>query len=158
MSGPEYRWRVYRATLDTNVFLRSLLREQNRANHLLALLEDDRFVLVLSQPIVDEIKKVASRPHLIRKYQYAPEAIAELVELLTYRAVFVEVPFSYQLCRDAGDDRIVDCAIWGRVQFLVSYDNDLVADPELRRALFEYGITIATPRVFVEHLEEELVV
>ena len=157
MRKPEYRWRVYRATFDTNVFLRSLLRGQNRANHLLALLDDDRFVLVLSQPIVDEIKKVASRPNLMRKYQYAPRAVTALVELLTNRAVFVEVPFSYQLCRDVGDDRVVDCAIWGRVQFLISYDNDIVDDPELSRALFEYGIAVATPEKFAQRLEEALI-
>lgn len=158
MSEPEHRWRVYRATFDTNVFLRSLFREQNRANYLLSLLLDNRLVLVLSQPIIDEVQKVASRPHLIRKYQYTPQAIANLVDLLTHRSVFVEVPFSYQLCRDVSDDYVVDCAIWGRVQFLVSYDKDLLDDPELRRALFEYGVAVATPEVFAERLEEELVV
>ena len=70
----------------------------------------------------------------------------------------MEVPFSHQLCRDAGDNQVVDCAISGRVLFLVSYDKDFLDDPELRHALFEYGVTVTIPEVFAERLEEELVV
>ena len=158
MSGPEYRVRVYRATLDTNIFFRALIRNGNTANHLITLWLEKQYVLVLPRFVVDEVKEVVSRSNLIKKYQYALQAVHELIDLLTQRAVFVEIPYSYQLCRDRKDDPFVDCAIWGRVQFLVSYDNDLVADPELKRVLFEYGITIATPGVFAEHLKEELVV
>jgi putative PIN family toxin of toxin-antitoxin system len=124
----------------------------------MALWLDDQFLLVLSQPIVDEVERVVSRPHLIRKYRYTAEAIANLMDLLMHRTVIVEAPFSHQLCRDADDDHVVDCAIWGRVQFLVSYDKDLSDDSDLRRALFEFGIAVSTPEVFAERLEEELVV
>lgn len=158
MSGPEYRVRVYRVTFDTNIFFHALIRRRNTANHLMALWLDDQFLLVLSQPIVDEVERVVSRPHLIRKYRYTPEAIANLMDLLTHRAVIVEAPFSHQLCRDTDDNHVVDCAIWGRVQFLVSYDKDLSDDSDLRRALFEFGIAVSTPEVFAERLEEELVV
>ena len=159
MSGPEYRWRVYRATFDTNIFFRALIRKRNTANHLMDYWLDGRFILVLSQSIIDEVQKVASRPQLIQRYQYALQEANNLVDLLSQRAVRVEVPFSHQLvCRDRSDDQVVDCAIWGRVQFLVSYDNDLLDEPELRHALFEYGVTVTTPEVFAERLEEELVV
>ena len=46
----------------------------------------------------------------------------------------------------------VDCAIFGRVQFLVSYDNDLIADPELRQALFEHGVEVVDPPTFLERI------
>ena len=48
------------------------------------------------------------------------------------------------------DDVLIDCAIHERAQFLVTYDNDLLDDTALKRALFEYGIEIVEPWVFLE--------
>ena len=153
MSEPEGRQRVYRVTLDTSIFIRALIRERNDANRLLSLWREGRFVLVLSQAIVDEVQGVLSRPRFINKHKYAPQAVTHLINLLTRGAIIVRVPFSRQLCRDVSDDPVVDCAIFGRVQFLVSYDNDLIADPKLRQALFEYGVETVDPPAFLEKIQ-----
>jgi len=152
VSEPELRWRVYRITIDTNVFLRSLIGSKNNATHLLSLWHELRFVLVLSHAILDEIREVLSRPHLIQKYSYTLHSVTQLINLLGQRSVIVEVPFSYKLCRDVEDDPVVDCAVWGRVQFLVSYDNDFLDDFTLRRALFEFGVESAHPRTILEKI------
>ena len=149
MSEPEHRWRIYRVTIDTNVFLRSLIRRNNDANHLLSLWRDLRFVLVLSQAILDELREVLSRPHLIQKYSYTRQSVTRLVNLLGQRAAIVEVPFSYEFCRDVKDIMVADCAVWGRVQFLVSYDNDFLNNSAIRQALFEFGVEIVKPGTFL---------
>ena len=154
MNEPEHRWRVYRVTLDTNIFLRALIRRGNLANNLLSLWLDGRIVLVLSQAIVDEIRAVLSRPRLIRKYSYTPQAVTQLINLLVQRAIIVEVPFSLELCRDATDNPLVDCAVLGRVQFLVSYDNDLLDDATLQQAIFEFGVEIVNPQALMERIQE----
>ena len=151
MSEPENWQRVYRATLDTNIFVRVLLQEGNLANHLLSLWREGRFVLVLSQRIFDEVQKVLSRSSLKQKFRL--HTTTKLINLLTEEAEFVEVPFSYELCRDVKDDPFVDCAIFGRVQFLVSYDNDLIADPKLIQALFEHGVEPVDPLAFLERIQ-----
>ena len=71
------------------------------------------------------------------------------------RAIIVEVPFSLGLCRDPNDNLVVDCAVLSRVQFLVSYDNDLLDDPTLRQALFEFGVEIVDPQALMERIREE---
>ena len=154
MSEPERWLRVYRVTIDTNIFLRSLIRDQNLANHLLSLWRDLRFVFVLSQAILDEAWEVLSRPHLIQKYSYTLQEAIDLIDVLTQRSIIVEVPFSLELCRDVNDDPVVDCAVFGRAQFLVSYDNDLLDDSTLRQALFEFGVEIADPQTFMEKIRE----
>ena len=153
MNEPEHRWRIYMVTIDTNVFLRSLIRRNNQANHLLSLWRDLRFVLVLSQAILDEAREVLSRPHLIRKYSYTLQSVTNLIGLLGKQAVIVEVPFSYNLCRDVKDNPVVDCAVWGRVQFLASYDNDFLNDSALRQALFEFGVEIVKPGTFLDNIQ-----
>ncbi len=153
MSEHEQRWRVYRAIFDTNIFVRALIQKENLANHLISLWLEGRFILVLSQAIVTEIRGVLLRPALMRELQYTRTEAMRLINLLP-QASIVEVTTSGELCRDPKDDKFVDCAISGRVQFLVSTDNDLVDDAELKRALFEFGVEIVEPLDFLEKIRE----
>ncbi len=154
MRETEQWLRVYRATLDTNIFIRSVIRMDNLANELLSRWLDGQFILVLPQAAVDELQNVLSRRALIRKHQYPPRRVTNLIDKLNRDADIVHIPFSLGLCRDAKDNPLIDCAIQERVQFLVSYDKDLLDDAELRRNLFEYGIAILEPQAFLEKLRD----
>lgn len=157
MNEHEQRWRVYRATFDTNIFVRSLIQTENLANHLISLWLDGRFVLVLSQAIVDEVRDVLLRPALMRELQYTRTEAMRLINLLP-QASIVEVNNSFGLChRDPTDNIFVDCAILGRVQFLVSTDNDLIDNSELKQTLFEYGVEIVDPPNFLERIQESAI-
>ena len=153
MNEPENRWRVYRATFDTNIFVRALIQKENLANHLISLWLEGRFILVLSQAIVAEIRGVLLRPALMRELQYTRTEAMRLINLLP-QASIVEITTSSELCRDPKDDIFIDCAISGRVQFLVSTDNDLVDDPELAKALYEFGVEVIEPPNFLEKIQE----
>jgi uncharacterized protein len=152
--NPEIWIRIYQATLDTNLFLRTLIRLDNLPNRILDLWEAERFILVLSPEIFDELQKVLSRPTLMAQFQYRQADVSELIESIKELALFVEPRFSYHLCRDPEDDRFIDCAIWGRVDFLVSYDNDLLDDATLKQALFEFGVEIVSGPIFFQKLQE----
>ena len=154
MNEPESRWRIYWATFDTNIFVRTVIRKNNLPNHLLSLWREKRFILVLSQPIIDEVEKVLLRRKLRRKYQYTLTEVSNLLELLRL-ANIIEVNTHLELCRDTADNMLVDCAVSGRVQFLVSYDKDLVDDAELKRALFEFGVEVVEPPDFLNEIQKE---
>ena len=154
MNEPEMRWRVYRATFDTNIFVRSFIRKGNLANHLLSLWRAGRFVLVLSHAIIDEVMKVLSRPKMRRKYGYNLDEVTNLINLLN-QASIVRVTSTFELCRDASDNMLIDCAVSGRVQFLVSTDNDFLDDAALKKDLFEFGVEIVDPPKFLKRIEEE---
>ena len=119
---------------------------------MLSLWQAGRFVLVLSHAIIDEIQEVLSRRKMMRQYRYTLDEVANLINLL-HQASTVEITSTFELCRDTTDDKLVDCAILGRANFLVSYDNDLVNDAELKRALFEFGVEIVEPLVFLQKIE-----
>jgi len=154
VNEPENRWRVYRVTFDTNIFVRTVIRKDNLPNYLLSLWREGRFVLVLSQPIIDEIEKVLSRRALRLKYKYTLAEVRDLINLLQ-QASIVEVNTSFELChRDPTDNMFVDCAILGRVQFLVSADNDLIDNSELKQALFEFGVEIIDPSNFLQKIQD----
>ena len=156
MSEAERRWRVYRVTIDTNIFVSLVIQRRPFTNPLFALWNDGRFVLVLSQAIVNEIETTLLRLRLERRYSYTPRLVTRLINLLRQEATIVAPPFSYGLCRrrDVDDDPVADCAIWGRAQFLVSNDNDFLEDPTIRQALFEYGVEVIDSDIFVERIQE----
>ena len=154
MNEHEIRLRVYRATFDTNIFVRSMIWKDNLANRLLSLWQSGRFVLVLSKPIIDEVEKVLSRTNLRRKHGYTLNDVADLIKLISQAAI-VQVTSTYELCRDTSDDIFIDCAISGRVQFLVSTDNDLIDVPELKKAMFEFGIEILEPPNFLNKITQQ---
>ena len=152
MNEPENRWRIYRAIFDTNIFVRTVIQKDNLPNHLLSLWREGRFVLVLSQSIIDEVERVLSRRDLRLKYRYTLAEVRDLINLL-HQANIIEVNTSFELChRDPTDNIFVDCAISGRAQFLVSTDNDLVDNSELKQALFEYGVEVVEPQNFLQRI------
>ena len=153
MGKPERGQRVPRVTIDTNIFFRLFHRRDNPANLLLSLWRDSQFVLVLSQAILDEVREVLLRQHNMERYSYTEQEVNILINELTQGAIIVEVPCSYKLCRDPEDDRFIDCAIYGRAQFLLSYDNDLL-DDSLRPALSRFGVETGRPHPFIRRIQE----
>jgi len=96
------------------------------------------------------------RPWLVEKYGYDVEQVDGLVKLVYQKAIFVEPIFSLKLCRDKKDDKFVDCSILGRVQYLVSGDNDILSDENLKRQLFEYGVEVISTFDFYQNIEKSI--
>lgn len=154
MNEPAHRLQIYRATLDTNIFVRAIIQTDSLVNELIKLWRNRNFTLVLPKMVVEELRDVLSRRSIIRRYQYPLTKATSLIDEINQKAIIVEIKSSFEFCRDVNDDPIVDCAIQEKVQFLVSYDKDLLDDPKLRRDLFEYGVEIVDPLGFLEKLRD----
>jgi putative PIN family toxin of toxin-antitoxin system len=148
------RIKVVRAVLDTNIFLRSLIRRGNVSHKIIELWKTGHFLVAASESIQNEVEDVLKRPWLMAKYGYSHQEVDQLIDLISQKAIFVEPVFSLQLCRDVNDDKFVDCAVLGRVKFLVSQDNDLLADENLKKQLLEYGVEVLTALDFYQRLEQ----
>lgn len=146
------RIKVVRVVLDTNVFLRSLIRRGNLSHKIIELWKNEYFLVVASENIQNEVEDVLKRPWLMEKYGYSHHEVDQIIELISQKAIFVEPFFSLSLCRDVNDDKFVDCAVLGRVKFLCSQDNDLLADENLKKQLLEYGVEILEAASFYERI------
>ena len=146
------RIKVVRAVLDTNLFLRSLIRRGNLSHKIIELWKNEYFLVVASENIQNEVEDVLKRPWLMEKYGYSHHEVDQIIELISQKAIFVEPFFSLSLCRDVNDDKFVDCAVLGRVKFLCSQDNDLLADENLKKQLLEYGVEILEAASFYERI------
>lgn len=148
--------KVIRAVVDTNIFLRSLIRKGNISSKIIGHWEASDFFLVTSGEILQEIEEVLKRPWLVEKFGYDVEEVDNLVSSISQTAIFVTPVFTLKLCRDPKDDKFIDCSILGRVQNLVSEDHDLLSDENLKKQLFEYGVEVLNALEFYQKLQKIL--
>jgi uncharacterized protein len=139
-----------RVVIDTNIWIRTLLRGRLTLPILVAF-NDEKFQLVMSQPLFDELHLVWNRPRL--KARIDSEQATRLEQQLLHRGSWVELQTVPPNCRDPKDLPVLATAIDGRASVIVSGDDDLRADDDLRRAMEAYGIEIFGVNSFLERLE-----
>jgi len=119
---------------------------------ILAAFNEDKFQLVMSQPLMEELHLVWNRPRL-RKRIDSSQAI-RLEQQLQYRALWVELKTVPPNCRDPKDLPVLATAIDGKAGIIVSGDDDLRADDDLREVMASYGIQLLGVHSFLKYLDE----
>jgi len=142
----------HRIVVDTNLWIRALLGGPATLPVLEAW-EASKFVVVISQPLLDELEAVAQRPRLKRAID-AAQAKA-LVEQLRWRGEWVEADAVPPRCRDPKDHPVLATAISGQADAIVSGDGDLRADDDLRRQMLEHGVKIWGVSALLSALQRE---
>ncbi len=80
-------------------------------------------MLWFSPALLAELREVLMRPELrIKRHQ-----TDELINLLMTRAKLVVPTTPLHACRDPKDDIVLQCAVAGRVNVIVTGDSDLLA-------------------------------
>jgi len=132
-----------RVVFDTNLFLRALINPKGVNAHLLQSL--DRYLLITSPAILEEVIEVLSRPELLRSKAIAKLDAARMINLLR-RAPLVTPTVTVTVCRDPDDNKFLEAAIAAKAEYLVTGDKDL-------RDIGEYeGVKIRSPAEFLQEL------
>jgi len=129
-----------RAVIDTNLFVRGLLKGP-ATMPLMQAWKEHRFKLVTSEKLVAELFEVLARPKFHR--YFTRDDVWELSELIYELSEMVEPTVHVALCRDPKDDIFLDAAIAGRAHYLVTGDDDLKGDQVLKAKMRdEYDVQI----------------
>ena len=136
-----------RAVVDTNVFVRALIRPQGSVGPLLHRLIDRRFTLLYSTPLLEELVDVLGRPRLRDKYRLRDEAVKTALQAILVLGEEVVPSRRIEVCRDSKDDMVLEAAVTGRADAIVSTDEDLIV-----LSPFE-GIPVLGPAEFLARLE-----
>lgn len=111
-----------KAVIDTNIWISFLIGK------LLAGLDDyildGLLEVVVSDEQIEEITTVLRRPKF--RKQFSADDIEEFLSLICKTAVIVEVHHSIKDCRDEKDNFILETAIRGRTDYIVTGDKDLL--------------------------------
>lgn len=132
-----------RVVVDANVVVSGLLIDDGWPAEVLRRWKAGLFELITSEPLMAELNDVLSRPRIVRRFLH-PELGLEFLRLLQETAIVVEPGRSLAVVpTDPDDNRVVEAAVEGRADLIVSGDDDLLSLSE-----FE-GIAIVTPARFV---------
>jgi putative PIN family toxin of toxin-antitoxin system len=130
---------MLRIVVDTNLWIRALLGGPITLP-ILEAWHARRFTVVVSQALIDELDEVWQRPRLRRRID-AGDA-ERLLEQLYLRGEMVELTTIPPRCRDPQDHPVLATAIDGHADAIVTGDDDLRADEELRAAMKEYKVAL----------------
>jgi len=142
---------VRRRVVDTNVWISALLNPSGPPGAVRSALERGAFNLVLSEPLLAEFRGVMARPRFMRRFGVTAERIESFVRPLVEVAAIAEV----RLCRDPKDNMVIETAINGQADAIVTRDEHLARDLDLIATVRAYGIEILTVERFLRLLDEE---
>ncbi|MBD2070325.1 putative toxin-antitoxin system toxin component, PIN family [Leptolyngbya sp. FACHB-671] len=143
---------TFRVVIDTNIWIRILLRGRMTLPVLEAF-NRERFQLVISQPLMEELHLIWNRPRLRERIN--PSQAIRLEQQLQHRAIWVELVTVPPTCRDPKDLPVLVTAIDGKAEIIVSGDDDLRADDGLRGMMATYSIQLLGVNSFLEALGKE---
>ena len=122
---------LLRVTVDTNLFVSATISRGSPLQLILAW-RRGLFVLVLSESLVREVGTVLRRPHIVERYGVRESDVRRLERRFERAAAIVaddelsDLPAELQV-RDVKDVRILQTALTGEADFLVSGDDDLLS-------------------------------
>ena len=111
-----------RLVFDTNILVSALVFPGGRGEAALRRIIDQTDQLVLSRPIVDELLEV-----LARKFARDAEELAHVAVFVTELALIVAPKRRLRVVKDDPDNRILECAVAGRAEVIVTGDKALLA-------------------------------
>ena len=111
-----------RVVFDTNILVSALVFPGGRGEAALRRIIEQTDQLVLSRPIVGELLDV-----LARKFARDAEELAHVAIFVTELAVVVAPKRRLRVVKDDPDNRIIECAVAGRAEVIVTGDKALLA-------------------------------
>ncbi|HOG47858.1 MAG TPA: putative toxin-antitoxin system toxin component, PIN family [Anaerolineae bacterium] len=139
---------MIRAVIDTNILIRALIKPQGSVGAVIAALRSHSFELVVSWPLLEELMATVARPRIQGKYGLTDQDISDFVTFLILRSRLVEPARAISACRDSKDNMVLEAAVAGQAQFIVTGDEDLLVQHP-----FE-GISIVPAGSFLARLSQ----
>ena len=116
-----------KVVLDTNVLVSALVFPGGRGEAALRRIVEEQDQLVLSKPILDELLGV-----LGRKFSKDAEELAHVAVFLSELSLLVRPRQRFRVAADEPDNRILECAVAGRADAIVTGDRELLQLREYR--------------------------
>ena len=138
-----------RVVLDTNIVVSTYLSAGGTIARLLEAWQQGAFDVVVSEPILAEYQRALSYPHLVAVHRKDAAEIQADVDRIRRTSFLVhEWPEIRAIERDPSDNMLLECAVAGNAEIVVSGDRHLLD-------LGEYeGIRILNAAAFLALLEE----
>lgn len=130
--------------LDTNLWISFLISEN--FSQLNEYIENESITFIFSKELIEEFIEVASRPKF--KNFFDNQDIEKLLEKFDLFGKLIDINSDLQYCRDIKDNFLLNLAVDGKADFLVTGDNDLLVLKKIKNT------KIITFKELIKHLEQ----
>ena len=136
--------------LDANQYVSALLKSRSNSAKIVKLVYEGHVELLISAPIISELRRVLAYPKLAKIHRRTPKDIERFIKKLEKIARLTPGKLPIQAVKDdPTDDKYLVCAVEGGADFIVSGDRHL---KDLRQ--FQ-GIRIVDPAAFLKIVSQE---
>ncbi len=137
----------YRVILDTNVILAAMRSQTGASHRLLLTIGHPKWLSVMTPALMYEYEDVARRPG--NAPDLSSQDITDILDLIYQQSHRQMVWFSWRpLSPDPGDDAILEAAIAGGCDFVVSFNERHL------RAARDFGIEVLKPAALLKLIGE----
>ncbi len=144
-----------KAVIDTNIWISSLINPFGFPAKLRKSFEEGMFHVVISEPMLEELSDVLNRPRIKDKYGITEGDIEELLILIEERSEHVLLSGDIIICRDKDDNLVLETAIKGKAEYLVTRDDDIKFDKEISSFLLQYDVSVISIANFLALINKD---
>lgn len=101
-----------------------------------------------------ELAEVLNRPRIKAKYGISEDDIKELLILIEERSEHILLTGDINICRDKDDNVVIETAIKGQADFLVTRDDDIKFDKAVSSFLIKHGVSVISISKFLAHISK----
>ncbi|MBC8232788.1 putative toxin-antitoxin system toxin component, PIN family [bacterium] len=139
-----------KAVVDTNIFVSGTISPHGIARKILDAIRLEKFILVTSEKINEEILEVLHREHIYPKYGLTERIIDDICALLYEGSKLVQRLYIVEgIVSNSDDDKFLACALEGKADYIISSDEHLL------NLKYFHGIQIVNPIDFWEILSKK---
>ena len=128
-----------RVVFDINIFISGLVIPKSLAEKAIFKIIEGKDSLLISKDIINEVLPVLSS-----KFERDREALSHVAVTLTEIAELVKPSKRVKIFKDEPDNRILECAISGEADFLVTGDKEMLQLSEYK------GVKIISLKEYLE--------
>jgi putative PIN family toxin of toxin-antitoxin system len=132
-----------RAVIDTNIIIRAIIKPKGTVGAVLDRLRDGEYTAVFSESLLNELLAKLALPRIRNKYSITGGDVADLLTLLALKGELVKSERTVEVCRDADDDMVIEAALAGEAEWVVTGDQDLLVLEKFETVRF------VTPQTFL---------
>jgi uncharacterized protein len=135
---------------DTNILISWLLNSSSYPRQLVYLWEEKRIQFALSEPILEELRRVLTYPDIAQVHQKTERQLNQLIaDLRTGSQIFPGNYIVQAVQADPADDKFLACALEAQADAVVS------GDPHLLNLKWYQGIPIISAKECVEQIQRQ---
>ncbi|MFH1585559.1 MAG: putative toxin-antitoxin system toxin component, PIN family [archaeon] len=133
-----------KVTTDTNVLVSGTFWKGD-SDDIINIIDSGKIELILSEELIGEYNDVINRDEIIEKIEKKNLILNESVQKIIKDSTIVNPANSLDIIKeDPSDNIILECAIEGNVDYIITQDNHLLKIKEFK------GIKIVTPSEFLK--------